>query len=179
MLPPTGPAVVQFPATSQTSFVFVCASLVSTPTGTEVVKTKLASAGSARPDSVSSAVQLIATSPACQMPSGDSQTTSGGFVSAWLTPPPGMARNAKTMITSDKVTRIRFSSTRPRLESAAYSCRWYDDWLKVSRGSSKLQCSRSPNSAAAEALKIHARYLPRECVRRTTDLQKQPTQPEV
>src|SRR5512133_1616909 len=75
---PTGPATAQLPATSHTERVAVAASAVSVPASTEVARVKLASAGSARPDAASEAVQVIVALPACQAPSASGQVIEGG-----------------------------------------------------------------------------------------------------
>jgi hypothetical protein len=47
---PTGPAVMQLPATSQSWWLLVKAPAVSVPSGTDVVSEKLESVGSASPE---------------------------------------------------------------------------------------------------------------------------------
>jgi hypothetical protein len=66
----TGPAVVQFPATSQTARVFVAALAVSAPVGRLAESKKLASAVLASPAPLSLAVQAIVTSLARHWVSG-------------------------------------------------------------------------------------------------------------
>src|SRR5258708_7284456 len=78
LLPPMGPAVVQFCARSQTAWGEVCAFAVSVPAATEVAREKLASAPLARPERASDAAQPRVTSPACHRPSGAAQLTIGG-----------------------------------------------------------------------------------------------------
>src|SRR5690349_14651585 len=78
---PSGPALAQFPAPSHTWWLLVSALAVSVPAGTLVTREKLASAGTARPESLSVAAQAIPTSAACQSVSGAPQETAGGVVS--------------------------------------------------------------------------------------------------
>src|SRR5215471_19695501 len=78
---PIGPAVVQLPATSQTSWALVNADAVSVPAGTDVVSVKLASALSASPEVVSTPKQVVDTSLACQTESAPKQLTPGGVLS--------------------------------------------------------------------------------------------------
>src|SRR6266545_958051 len=81
MLPLIGPPTVKFPATSNTVCVPVNALFVSVPAGTLVKSRKLASAGFARPDSASLAVQAMLTSVACQRPSAEPHNTTGSVLS--------------------------------------------------------------------------------------------------
>src|SRR5512143_373892 len=81
LLPPIGPAVAQFPSRSHTLRVPVAALAVSVPAGTEVERLKLASAGLARPEPPSPAVQAMLTSFACHWPSAVPQLTAGAVVS--------------------------------------------------------------------------------------------------
>ena len=77
-----GPAVEQFPATSHTVCVPVCAVEVSVPGVTAVKSVKLASAELAKPEPVSLAVQAMLMSVACHRVSGMAQLICGGVVSA-------------------------------------------------------------------------------------------------
>ena len=88
LFPSIGPAVAQLSARSQTCRDPVAALPSSVPGGTEVESENAASAGSARPDPVSSAVQAIETLLACQSPSTAPQATTGASTSA---PPSGCA----------------------------------------------------------------------------------------
>ncbi len=81
MLPVMGPAVVQLPAASHTLRLAVAASAVSVPWGTAVARENEPSAGSARPEPTSVAVQAMLTSPACHCPSAATHSTSGADVS--------------------------------------------------------------------------------------------------
>src|SRR5437667_11148834 len=96
LLPAIGPAVAQLPALSQTWRLSVDAFASSLPAGTLVDSEKLASAGFARPEPLSFAVQGMLTLLACQLPSGEPQVIVGGVVSLvesarlWK-PPPAMA----------------------------------------------------------------------------------------
>src|SRR5690242_3556664 len=81
LIPLIGPAVVQLPALSHTLWRPVEAFAVSVPTGTLVVRLKLASAGSARPEPPSDAVHAMLTSVACQVDGAVAQVTSGGVKS--------------------------------------------------------------------------------------------------
>src|SRR5262245_33478484 len=83
---PSGPVVAQLPALSHTSCVPVCAAASSLPLPTLVVSRKDTSAGSARPEPSSLAVQATETSSACQPDGGGSQATSGTIASGG-TPP--------------------------------------------------------------------------------------------
>src|SRR6266446_6229101 len=85
MLPATGPAVAQLPATSQIERVPVCALEVSVPAGTLVLREKVASWGLARPEPASLALQRMLVSLACQRASGPPQLTTGGLVSRTVT----------------------------------------------------------------------------------------------
>ena len=80
-LPPIGPAVAQLPSRSHTLRVPVAALAVSVPAGTEVERLKLASAGLARPEPLSLAVQAMLTSFACHWPSAVPQLIAGAVVS--------------------------------------------------------------------------------------------------
>src|SRR5258705_439397 len=77
-----GPAEEQFPATSHTVCVPVCAVDVSVPAVTAVKSVKLASAALAKPEPVSLAVQAMLTSLACHEVSGLAQVICGGAESA-------------------------------------------------------------------------------------------------
>ena len=76
-----GPAVEQFPATSQTACVPVCAIDISVPGVTAVKSVKLASDPLAKPEPVSLAVQAMLMSVACHRVSGLAQLICGGVVS--------------------------------------------------------------------------------------------------
>src|SRR5436190_22792445 len=80
LFPPTGPAVAQLPATSQTGRLFVTALLVSVSAAVLVGNEKAASAvGFARSETASRAVHGTFTSAACQTPSGVQLTTGGAL----------------------------------------------------------------------------------------------------
>src|SRR5712692_10503002 len=82
MLPPTGPAVAQFPAKSQTECVPVGALAVSVPAGTAVLSAKPASEEFAKPEPESLPLHAIVTSVACQTPSAAPQLIEGGVLSS-------------------------------------------------------------------------------------------------
>src|SRR5437867_1398208 len=84
LLPETGPAVVELATASATLRVPVEALFVSVPAGTAVDRLNDASAGLARPEPPSVAVQAMLTSVACQTPSGDPHDTVGAFRSTLL-----------------------------------------------------------------------------------------------
>ena len=81
LLPEIGPAVEELPAPSATARLLVEALFVSVFAATEVVKSNEASAGSARPDVPSRAVQAILTSAACHAPSTTPHEILGATVS--------------------------------------------------------------------------------------------------
>src|SRR5437773_12315619 len=85
LLPPTGPAIAQLPATSQTLRRSVSACDVSVFAGTLVVKLKDASPADWNPDPESVAVHPRAASTACQAPSDAAQLIDGGCVSCTVT----------------------------------------------------------------------------------------------
>jgi hypothetical protein len=82
LIPLIGPAVAQLSALSQTSWLSVEAFAVSVPVATLVVSVNDASAGFARPEPVSAAVQRRVTLDACQSVSVVPQETAGGLLSA-------------------------------------------------------------------------------------------------
>src|SRR5439155_17850327 len=84
LLPPMGPAVTQLLTASHTWWEPVEASLVSVPAATKVDRLKTASAGSARSDPPSEAVQAMETSVACQAPSAEPQLTLGALRSTLM-----------------------------------------------------------------------------------------------
>src|SRR5690349_9964259 len=81
LIGPIGPSTTQFPATSHTVCVLVCADDVSVPMPTLVESVKLASDRFARPEPESLAVQVMLTSVPCQAASGLPQSTFGAMVS--------------------------------------------------------------------------------------------------
>jgi hypothetical protein len=81
MIPSIGPAVTQFPALSHTLWLFVEAFAVSVPSSTVVMRLKLASAGSARPEPPSNASHGMLTSVACHVDGVGVQAMSGRVAS--------------------------------------------------------------------------------------------------
>src|SRR5262245_23744742 len=81
LFPAIGPAVAQFPATSQMVRLFVLALASSTPGETPVTREKSASAGLARPEAPSLAVHASVTLSPCHAPSGAAHDTVGAAVS--------------------------------------------------------------------------------------------------
>src|SRR5439155_26010853 len=81
LLPPTGPAWLQFAAASQTLREFVGAFVVSVPALTLVVGEKFASAALARPEPVSLARQPMERLSPCHEESALLHETCGVFVS--------------------------------------------------------------------------------------------------
>src|SRR5262245_28660875 len=75
-------AVVQLPATSQTTRLFVVALAFSTPSSTDVSSENETSTGFASPLPASLAVHASETLPACHAASADAQTTLGAIVSS-------------------------------------------------------------------------------------------------
>src|SRR5450432_1345442 len=75
---PNGPALVEFPATSNTVTAEVIALLVSVPGDTIVARLKLACDGSAKPERLSLATQGTPTSGACHPAAGTLQVSAGG-----------------------------------------------------------------------------------------------------
>src|SRR5438105_7409958 len=84
LFPPTGPAVAQLPALSQTLRLLVCALLVSVPDATFVESEKLLSPALASDELPSEAVQPILTSAACHCPSDAPQVTAGAVLSSLM-----------------------------------------------------------------------------------------------
>src|SRR2546427_5004599 len=84
LLPETGPAVVELATPSATLRVPVEALVVSVPAGTAVDRLNDASAGLARPEPPSVAVQAMLASVACQTPSADPHEITGDLRSTLL-----------------------------------------------------------------------------------------------
>src|SRR4051794_1867563 len=120
-----GPAVAQLPATSHTARLSVPAFASATPSGTEVERPKLASAGRSSPEPGSAAAHAIVTFSRCQPPSGASHVISGGVVS----PPGGAAatprsrrKRSRRPFVSPATRFVAVDETRTKRPSALRIC---------------------------------------------------------
>jgi hypothetical protein len=126
MLLPIGPAVVQFPATSQTVCEPVEAVGVSDPAATLVVSEKLPSPLAARPDAASAAVQGIDTLVACQLVSALPHCSVGAAVSrmivtAWVEVPPPLVAVQMYVMPLESVSVLLVVLSQPEDELIAES----------------------------------------------------------
>src|SRR5438093_4253192 len=112
LFPEIGPAVVQFPAVSQTERLAVVAFAVSVSAGMLVVSENDASAGFASPLSVSLAVHPIDTSDPCHIPSAVPHVTAGGILST-------RARSQSVPCTHPVAVRLRPTTLPASLTAVA------------------------------------------------------------